>query len=310
VPTVSAIVPNFNDAPSLERAIASLAAQTVPFHEIVVVDDGSTDESASVLERLGKSMPRLRVLRHSANQGVVAALNHGLQDASGEFVVLCSANDSYPPRLVEWCTDVLTRHPDVGAITGNAAVRDDRRADAGPDLVLPLPRRTTVLSPEALARAARRVPVLLNPGFAIRRTLAIEAGGLDPALRWHSDWFLFHLTAFASGYAFVPEAFSTIHVSGAPRYSGGMADWTLEGPCIRALVRRLAGRPAAAAAFRRAALLPRYDLRELWLLRDRDLRWFITPLLVWRMTVHSAAYWLHTRLPRRFLMWGRRWIRS
>jgi hypothetical protein len=165
-------------------------------------------------------------------------------------------------------------------------------------------------SPDDLVRACRRSPAIVAMGYAIRRDQAIALGGLDPALRWHSDWFLFAAIAFTSGYGFVPETFATMTTGAGPRYSDGVLDWTQERVVLRALVKRLNALPAAADGFRRGALLPRYDLRALWLLRDPDLRWMLTPLLVWRMLVHSVSYWLRDRVPRSLVVHLRAWVRS
>jgi len=67
--THSAILVNYNHAPFLPAAIAGLQAQTIPFDEIVVMDDASTDNSVALLEGLLKSLPQARLIKHAANQG-------------------------------------------------------------------------------------------------------------------------------------------------------------------------------------------------------------------------------------------------
>jgi len=71
--TVGAVVPNYNHARLIPEAIAALQAQTRPFDEIVVVDDGSTDDSIAVITRLAEADPRIRLIPHERNQGAVAA---------------------------------------------------------------------------------------------------------------------------------------------------------------------------------------------------------------------------------------------
>lgn len=308
-PTFSAIVPNFNDTSTIGEALASLANQTEPLHEILVVDDGSTDGSAGTLAAIVAATPRARLICLPVNRGVVAALNIGLNEATGEFVVMCSANDRYDAKLVEHCRRLLARHPELGAITGNVTVWNEARQEAGAGL-----RRVSespaALSAADLARACRRSPAIVAPGYAIRRDRAVALGGLDPALRWHSDWFLFTVIAFTSGYGFVPETFSTITIGAGTRYSDGMLDWTAERPVLWSLLKRLSALPAAADGFRQGALLPCYDVRAIWLLRDPDLRWMLTPLLVWRMLVHRASYRFKDRVPRSVLLRLRAWFRS
>ena len=302
-------MPNYNDTALIGEALATLAGQTEPLHEILVVDDGSTDGRIAALEAIVAATPRARLIRLPANRGVVAALNVGLADASGDFVLLCSANDRYDARLVEHCRRLLERHPDLGAITGNASIWNEARQTAAPGLK-DISASPVAMRADDLVRACRRSPAIVATGYVIRRDQAIALGGLDPALRWHSDWFLFAVIAFTSGYGFVPETFSTMTMGAGPRYSDGVLDWKQERVVLRALVERLNSLPSAAEGFRNGALLPRYDLRAIWLLRDRRLRWMLTPLLVWRMLVHSVSYWSRDRVPRSVVLWFRAWVRS
>jgi glycosyltransferase involved in cell wall biosynthesis len=308
-PTFTAIVPTFNDTSVIGEALATLASQTEPFHEILVVDDGSTDGPAGDLASIVAATPGARLIRLPANRGVVAALNVGLGAATGDFVMLGSANDRYDARLVEHCRRLLASHPTLGAVTGNGNLWNETTRTTTPGL-RPVSAAAAAFTPEDLARACRRSPQFVAAGYVIRRDQAAALGGLDPALRWHSDWFLFAAIAFTSGYGFVPETLATMTIGAGPRYSDGARDWRQERVVLRSLVARLNDLPAAADGFRRGAVLPRYDLRAIWLLRERDLRWILTPLLVWRMLVHSASYRLKDRVPRRLVLRLRAWVRS
>ena len=297
-PTFSAIVPTFNDTFVIGQALATLANQTEPFHEILVVDDGSTDGSGAALEAIVSATPRARLIRLPANRGVVAALNFGLTGATGEFVLLCSANDRYAAHLVEHCRRLLARHPALGVITGNAVVWNEVRQEAV-DALRPVSPSPAAFSSADLVHACRRSPLIVAPGFVMRRERVVALGGLDPALRWYSDWFLFVTIAFTDGYGFVPETFATVTTGAGPRYSDGMLDWTQERVVLRSLVVRLNGVPDAARGFRQGAVLPRYNLRVMGLLREPHLRWMLTPLLVWRCLAHSVGSSLRGRVPQR-----------
>jgi glycosyltransferase involved in cell wall biosynthesis len=94
-------MPVFNGARFLGRAIDSLLAQTYPDWELLAVDDGSTDDSAHLLECRAERDYRIRVFRLSANGGPAAARNVGLKHARGEFIAYLDCDDEYYPKHLE-----------------------------------------------------------------------------------------------------------------------------------------------------------------------------------------------------------------
>ena len=92
-PPLSVVIPNFNHGAVVGQAIRAIAEQIPAAGEIIVVDDGSTDNSAEVLERLAQEIPKLRVLRLEENRGAIFALNHGLKNARGNYINFGAADD-------------------------------------------------------------------------------------------------------------------------------------------------------------------------------------------------------------------------
>jgi glycosyltransferase involved in cell wall biosynthesis len=85
-PRLSVVVPNFNHGAVIGNAIRALVAQVPPADEIIVVDDGSTDDSLAVLEGLAQAHASLRIVALPRNGGAIAALNRGLHEARGTSV--------------------------------------------------------------------------------------------------------------------------------------------------------------------------------------------------------------------------------
>jgi cellulose synthase/poly-beta-1,6-N-acetylglucosamine synthase-like glycosyltransferase/peptidoglycan/xylan/chitin deacetylase (PgdA/CDA1 family) len=117
-PPVSIVVPAFNEAAGIERAVRSLASSSYAEFELIVVDDGSTDGTAELVERL--ELPGVEVLRQ-ANGGKPAALNRGLAAASHEVVVMVDADTVFEPETLERLVQPLA-DPKVGAVSGNTKV--------------------------------------------------------------------------------------------------------------------------------------------------------------------------------------------
>lgn len=99
-PLVSVIVPVYNVERYLEECVSSLVAQTYGNIEIILVDDGSTDGSDALCDRLAGTDPRIRVL-HKPNGGLSDARNHGLREASGEWISFVDSDDWVSPVFIE-----------------------------------------------------------------------------------------------------------------------------------------------------------------------------------------------------------------
>lgn len=97
-PLVSVIVPVFNAGAVLERAAASVIAQDMADWELLLIDDGSGDASAQVIEHLAAHDPRIRGLRQGRNTGAAAARNAGLDAARGRYIAFLDADDAWLPQ--------------------------------------------------------------------------------------------------------------------------------------------------------------------------------------------------------------------
>lgn len=109
LPLVSVLIPSYNAAATLGETLDSVLRQTYPHIEIIVVDDGSTDNTASVLERYTGKVQAIR----APNGGVAAARNRGLRCARGEYVALLDHDDICEPERIRQQVDYLLANPDV-----------------------------------------------------------------------------------------------------------------------------------------------------------------------------------------------------
>lgn len=107
----SIVVPLYNKGDTVERAIRSALNQTVQDFEIIVVNDGSTDNGAAVVESIGDS--RIRLI-HQENQGVSAARNRGIAEARYELIAFLDADDEWLPKFLETIRRLVDRYPDCG----------------------------------------------------------------------------------------------------------------------------------------------------------------------------------------------------
>ena len=127
-PGVSVVVPSFDRAGLLPRALGSVRAQSHPADEVIVVDDGSTDGTA---ELLGRDYPEVRCLRQT-HRGVSAARNRGIEAARGEWIALLDSDDAWRPEKLERQLDALEAAPGHRICHSEEIwIRDGRRVNPG-----------------------------------------------------------------------------------------------------------------------------------------------------------------------------------
>jgi len=173
---VSVVVPLFNSASTIRRTLSSALNQTWPAIEIIVVDDGSTDDGARAVEKFAAHDKRVRLVRQE-NAGVAAARNAGASAAAGQYLAFLDADDLWAPQKIELQMRVLDKGGEgVGLVyTWLASI------DAHDRII------STRYRPEAEGRVFRdmcRKNVVGNGSTPLMRRSAFERiGGYDPTLR-------------------------------------------------------------------------------------------------------------------------------
>jgi glycosyltransferase involved in cell wall biosynthesis len=133
-PLVSVVVPAYNQADFLAKAIQSVLNQTYANLEVLVVNDASPDHTDEIVNQFAD--PRLKYVVHEQNKGLPAARNSGMRLAQGEFIALLDSDDLFHPEKLEAHVDFLEKNPDVG-VTYNSRYELNYSAETIRDLVRP-----------------------------------------------------------------------------------------------------------------------------------------------------------------------------
>jgi len=120
---MSACMAAFNGGAFVEGQLHSILSQLKPEDEVVIVDDGSTDDTLQRVMRIGDA--RVRVLKHLKNAGVVATFEDALRSATGDILFLCDDDDLWAPTKVSRFLDVFKSRPDVGIVTSRVRIIDE-----------------------------------------------------------------------------------------------------------------------------------------------------------------------------------------
>ncbi len=180
MPRVSVIVPVFNRPAFVAEALRSALAQECPGgFEVVVVDDGSTDETPQVLAALAAEDERLRVIRQD-NSGPAVARNRAFAESTGEFLALLDSDDIWMPGKLAAQVTLLDTHPRVALVHAEVeeffegAERQWRH-------------RPRIVSGDVLATLLNRNSIHTMT-VMLRRSVIDEVGGFDPTYPPCEDW--------------------------------------------------------------------------------------------------------------------------
>ena len=203
--SLSVILPNYNHGKLIPRALRALLTQTPPAKEIIVVDDGSTDDSVAVIEDIARRHPSVRLIRNPVNQGVMASVRTATAVATGEFVLFASSDDFVLPGLFSRARDGLSENPRAAFFCSRVALVDaaDRVIGVRP-FTLPC-RGRGYLSPEEVRRAIKNSDFwVIGTSTVYRRQLLADIGYFDARLGSLSDVLADRLLAFNHGFFFDP----------------------------------------------------------------------------------------------------------
>ena len=179
-PLISVVIPSYNHGHFLGEAIGSVLAQDYPRIEVVVVNDGSTDDTAAVAARF----PEVHYVGQP-NRGLAAARNAGLAVCRGELVVFLDADDRLRPTALETGRRAMAAHPDAGFAAGYSRfiARDGTEMPTGQ------PPRAAAEDPYIQLLRRNRIR---NPAMVMfRRAVVAAAGGFTPGIDACADYDLY-----------------------------------------------------------------------------------------------------------------------
>ena len=177
MPVVSVVIPTYNRGSLAGRAVESVLAQTFQDFEIIVVDDGSNDNTESVVKAFCD--PRVRYIHHEENRGGSAARNTGIKAARGAYIAFLDSDDEWLPEKLQSQLDTLQELPPCwgGGCTGFWLVEGTSVVERTPDL-------PPNLSNWLLAHC----PLSAGSTLMVRKEILGKIGYFDESLPRHQDW--------------------------------------------------------------------------------------------------------------------------
>ncbi|BCS55514.1 glycosyltransferase [Geobacter sp. SVR] len=183
-PLVSILMPVRNEARYLQAALSSLFRQTLPQWELIAIDDGSTDATPEILAEAASADPRVRVLRLPGN-GLVTALNAGLEVCRATLVARMDGDDICHPQRLARQIAFLDAHPDVGLVA--CGFRHFPRSTLKQGMIGYETWQNGLADHDLIMRDRFVESPFVHPSVMIRRSLLVQAGGYR-ASGWAEDY--------------------------------------------------------------------------------------------------------------------------
>lgn len=273
---VSVVIPTFNSAPLVVEAVGSVLAQTRPADEVVVVDDGSTDDTAARVAAFGDRVKYVR----QPNARVAAARNTGLRHATGDVVAFLDADDAWHPQKLDRQLAVLAARPEIGLLATGLT------AWPGPFPPLvgdPIPNVAAV----PLDRMLLTNPIATS-SVVVRRSVLDRVGPFDTELFGPEDYDLWLRAAQASGVGVLREPLTGYRDT--PGSLGKQAD-TMRRGLLRIHAKLDAAGAWGGRRWFRRKCRSHMDYTTAYMYHAGDRRWRAAALLVKSLARYPVPMW-------------------
>lgn len=208
--TLSVVIAHRNHGPEITRQLDAIFAQSRLPDEVIVVDDASTDEaSLDTLIQLEAKHHAMRVIWLTNNIGTVAAANLGFKVATGDYLYSASADDLALPGLFEKSLDPLERWPGAGLCFSDPVLMAQTKTWTKNAQEIAI-RPVRITGPAFAILLQQRLVWIAGHTTIFRRAAFESVGWLNPALRWHSDWWACLEIALRFGCCYVPEGLAAL----------------------------------------------------------------------------------------------------
>jgi glycosyltransferase involved in cell wall biosynthesis len=307
--TVAVVLCNYNHARYLPDSLGHICSQTRPADQILVIDDGSTDDSWNIIQTFARDHPNLQAHANGRNMGLEASIARALELVRCDYLVWAGADDRLLPTFLERNMSILANHPraalsfsEVVVLKGDSEEIDRFATNPAAPRIFDLSELPVHLSPDQLRQRMRQAYLPIASNTAVIRADALRAfGGFPAELRWFADSFACTALAMRHGACVLAEPLALIR-SRPESYSQTMRDVPQQTTVLNALLTLLA-RPEMRdiRAFMKdcPSNLTVYDPLILEILGKRPRDWDLFAAYArWKMQA-SAATMRIRQLPRR-----------
>jgi glycosyltransferase involved in cell wall biosynthesis len=294
-PTVSVVIPAYNAAPWIAETIDSVLAQTFSDFEVIVVDDGSTDETPNIVSSYEDSIRYLR----KRNGGSASARNAGIRAAQGAYIAFVDADDLWMPQKLELQMDLLSNDIDLAWVYSDAFVVEEKS-----DNVLYRAGEHVSLHAGDILRPLVLHDFIPSPTPIVKREVFAVAGYFDESLRRSEDWDMWLRIAAELRASFVDQPLAKYRRHSLGKTGTIDLEYTFQSRML-IIEKALAQNPKRLSGLRDQAIANVYSgVGRLMLKRGASVNaraMFRRAVRLCPRDIKLSSYWLATFLPPRLL---------
>jgi len=236
-PTLSVLLPNYNHSKYLPLSLGALVDRERCPDEVIVIDDGSTDNSWEIIQEYARKHPHIRAYQNEKNMGTNYTVDRAFGLATGEFIYSGAADDFVLPGFFEKCMALLDQHPEAGLC---CTIGDWRELHTSLNwhMGVGMSDQPAYLTPERMMELERRGRFFIaGHTVIVRRSALLEAGKFPSSVKFATDWYTYNLIGFHYGICVVPEVLAVVQIDPNTYYNRSRRDPEVDRQVMGAILR-------------------------------------------------------------------------
>lgn len=237
-PKISVIIPNYNHGHLIEESISSICEQSVAPDEIIVINDGSTDNSIDILKRLKNKIPALQVISYNVNKGALCAAMLGVNRCSGDILTFRAADDIMPQESLKCGKSAFVKYPESKIAFGDISFfcKDINNSTIES---LKFSDEIEYFSPTKLLKLWQPDFNLPEPACFVSKSALLEQGGLFEEAKWYSGWLCFTSIALKHGVTFIPAVLNSFKLDANSYGTANLRNLKMQQDVLRFLIKKV-----------------------------------------------------------------------
>lgn len=280
---ISVILINYNYAHYLKDSIESIVNQTIPPHQLIIIDDCSTDQSIQIIEEYALKIPFIQFYKNEKNSGICYTTNRGVKLSSGNYVTVIASDDIFLPSFIEETILAYQRFPHAGVYCSNFGCfygNNLQQIDTIGTYYHPID--TILLKDHSLIKAMRTHRFWISSPAVVRKDLFCKQGAFKAETGEYNDFFLFALVAFEESVCYIPKTIKAMRLHQA-QYSQNIKQKQREKSWAYIFQTLQTGQYRKYKnAFKKSHLLYQWELPIFYYLLKRPQLWSFADYSLWK----------------------------